>query len=103
MLFIDSNTFYSNAYLKNVKGIHLNGKWTTFSWTECFAFVEKDYENILITFTVENGRILWNSFCFVLFFTYFYLKYKVSANGGGNGEVQLYSRGKILSNFPFYL
>lgn len=40
---------------------------------------------------------------FVLFFTYFYLKYKVSANGGGNGEVQLYSRGKILSDFPFYL
>jgi len=32
MLFIDSNTFYSNAYLKNVKGIHLNGKWTTFGW-----------------------------------------------------------------------
>lgn len=102
MLFIDSNTFYSNAYLKNVKGIHLNGKWTTFSWTECFAFVEKDYENILITFPVENGGVLWNTVLFFSF-TYFYLKYKVSANGGGNGEVQLYSRGKILSNFPFYL
>lgn len=102
MLFIDSNTFYSNAYLKNVKGIHLNGKWTTFSWTECFAFVEKDYENILITFPVENGGVLWNTVLFFSF-TYFYLKYKVSANGGGNGEVQLYSRGKILSDFPFYL
>lgn len=68
MLFIDSNTFYSNAYLKNVKGIHLNGKWTTFGWTECFAFIEKDYENILITFPVENGGVLWNTvlFCFFL-------------------------------------
>lgn len=37
-------------------------------WVERFAFIEKDYENILITFPVEYVGILWNT---VFFFDLF--------------------------------
>lgn len=32
MFLIAFNTFYSNVYLKDVKDVHLKGKWTTFGW-----------------------------------------------------------------------